>query len=585
MQSGVHAEVIVIGTGIGGLAAAKTYLELSPETDLLLIEKVIQSQSSSEVSGLKKTATKALKPTISMAPMSSRIFPWTRSTMHARAHIPGFVLNRYFNDFADHFDLRRRIKFNTRVMVVEKLPQGWKLMAELKDSTRSAPLLYTCDKLIVSSGLASNPNPISLAGQRDFGKPVINHAQLRDEAAQLAQDPTVNQVAVVGASKTGYDAVQLMASHGKKVQWIIRESGGGAVWMAPPWVKVGGRLMQLEHLATTRFFSWLSPCIWGDFDGFGWARKLLHRTRLGRWMVHEFWEKIRMDMIDFNGYRKEEALKHLEPQESLFWSARVGVLNYPSDIHDFLRSGQVTITRKDIDRLSAAGGIHFADGTTIEADALIAITGWNLAPAIKYKSTGLPAGLNVALGIPSSDLTADDEALWNGLDEQAEKTILHQFPYLRHPPSAKIPYKQTVSPFRLYRGVAPPGLTTHSDHSLAFMKMVHSTSNMVLAETQALWVYAYLNGKINIDTKEVYQETALMSRFGKLRYPCGFSSWYPEFVYDVIPYADMLLTDVGVRKRRKATWWKEVFEEYTIHDYRGLNREWKMAQHGEKKTA
>lgn len=34
------AEVIVIGAGIGGLAAAKTYLELSPLTNLILLEKV-----------------------------------------------------------------------------------------------------------------------------------------------------------------------------------------------------------------------------------------------------------------------------------------------------------------------------------------------------------------------------------------------------------------------------------------------------------------------------------------------------------------------------------------------------------------
>lgn len=34
------AEVVVIGAGIGGLAAAKTYLELSPLTNLILLEKV-----------------------------------------------------------------------------------------------------------------------------------------------------------------------------------------------------------------------------------------------------------------------------------------------------------------------------------------------------------------------------------------------------------------------------------------------------------------------------------------------------------------------------------------------------------------
>lgn len=36
-------DVIIVGTGLGGLAAAKTYIELSPQTDLILIEKVRQS--------------------------------------------------------------------------------------------------------------------------------------------------------------------------------------------------------------------------------------------------------------------------------------------------------------------------------------------------------------------------------------------------------------------------------------------------------------------------------------------------------------------------------------------------------------
>lgn len=33
-------DVIIVGTGLGGLAAAKTYIELSPQTNLILLEKV-----------------------------------------------------------------------------------------------------------------------------------------------------------------------------------------------------------------------------------------------------------------------------------------------------------------------------------------------------------------------------------------------------------------------------------------------------------------------------------------------------------------------------------------------------------------
>ena len=72
----------------------------------------------------------------------------------------------------------------------------------------------------------------------------------------------------------------------------------------------------------------------------------------------------------------------------------------------------------------------------------------------------------------------------------------------------------------------------------------------------------------------MHWQTALSSRFGKWRYPWGFSQWYPEFVYDAVPYADMLLTDLGLRKWRKSSWKKEVFEGYTVKDYRGIKQEW-----------
>ncbi|EAU37658.1 predicted protein [Aspergillus terreus NIH2624] len=529
-----HAEVIVVGAGIGGLAAAKTYLELSPGTSLLLIEKrptlggVWAEENCYE--GLK---TNNLGGTYEFSdfPMGEKY------GVKEDGHISGYTLHRYLNDFADHFDLRRRMHFNTRILQAEKLDSGWRLYAESTTGGKgSGPLRYTCYKLIVSSGLSSTPNPVNIDGKEDFNRPIIDHTQLRSEGARIAQNPAVKSVTVVGASKTGYDVVHLMASNGKKVDWIIRESGGGGVWMASPWVPFAGAITKLELLATMRYFTWFSPCVWGGFDGFSWIRKLLHQTRIGR---------------------------------CLFWSARVGILNYPSDIHDYLRSGQVKITIKDIDHLSAPGLVTFSDGTSIQTDALVAITGWKLGSTLEYK----PDGLDAQLGIPSSYSDTKENAFWEQLDSEADKEILGRFPYLRNPPS-RIPYKQNVTPFRLYRGIAPPSLTTLGDYSLAYMKMVHSTSNVIIAETQALWVYAYLNGKLRIDAADVYRQTALMSRYGKHRYPCGFSEWYPEFVYDAIPYADMLLSDLGVRSWRKPTWRREMFEGYTIHDYRGINREW-----------
>ena len=36
----------------------------------------------------------------------------------------------------------------------------------------------------------------------------------------------------------------------------------------------------------------------------------------------------------------------------------------------------------------------------------------------------------------------------------------------------------------------------------------------------------------------------------------------------------MLLMDLGLRKWRKPSMWKEIFDPYTIHDYKGINQEW-----------
>ena len=141
---------------------------------------------------------------------------------------------------------------------------GWELSAiETGSNGEKSEHTYLCDKLIMSNGLASSPRPISIPGQDVFDKPLFNHSGLQDKAPAVAKDTEVKTVAVIGASKIGYDAVHLFASHGKQVEWIIRESGGGAVWMSTPWIPLPPwGMVMLEHVVTTRFFTWFSPCVW-----------------------------------------------------------------------------------------------------------------------------------------------------------------------------------------------------------------------------------------------------------------------------------------------------------------------------------
>jgi hypothetical protein len=232
-------------------------------------------------------------------------------------HILGFAMHQYLTDFARHYDIFRQIRFNVRVNEVHKSDNGgWDLTTVPSPGHETGEtVIYHTDKLIICTGLASRANPVNIKGMEDFGRPVLNHGQMTIEADLLAKDADAEVITVVGASKTGYDAVHLFASQGKKVDWIVRESGGGGVWMSLPWVMMGPWRVLLEHTATMRFMSWFSPCIWGDYDGYGFLRRLLHGTWLGRLIVHNLWEKIRWDTVAVNRYRMDPSLAHLEPRE------------------------------------------------------------------------------------------------------------------------------------------------------------------------------------------------------------------------------------------------------------------------------
>lgn len=257
----------------------------------------------------------------------------------------------------------------------------------------------------------------------------------------------------------------------------------------------------------------------------------------------------------------------------------LGALNYDTNFWKLVKSDRVEVQIADIECLSSKT-IHLSTGETFETDALVCCTGWRGKPPFQV----LPDGADVDLGLPPQTTRYDE------LARQADAEIVRRFPMLADRPTGSLEQisrsEGSVGPFRLWRFIAPPA--ERFDRSIVFLGMLYNPPFCVNAELQSLWSVAYLTGKMVLDKRtseeraqlgvsseqERLWETVLTTQFGMWRSPAGNGFKFPDWVFDGMPYHDMLLRDLGLKFRRKSNFLKEWFTPYVASDYGGLIQEW-----------
>ncbi len=160
-----------------------------------------------------------------------------------------------------------------------------------------------CNKLIWAVGPGSSavmPN----WDRHNFTSPIIHSSETGRSLKQIDQ---VNRATVVGAAKSSLDTVYLLLKAGKKVDWIIRETGAGPIAMGPPtlfgiWNTVDG--------LSTRAMASFSPSI---MNTSGFVYTVIHKTWPGRLLAKGFW-RIANCLADYSaGYSANENFKQLRP--------------------------------------------------------------------------------------------------------------------------------------------------------------------------------------------------------------------------------------------------------------------------------
>lgn len=166
-------------------------------------------------------------------------------------HLPGTVVHDYLAEYAKHWNIPDRIRFKSKVLDADKVnterASGWRLTVQTLDREYT---LFT-EKLIVATGLTSQPQPMHINGEGSYHASIINTANIANQAPRVLDDPHTKRVTVFGGSKSAYDAVYMFASAGKNVDWVIRKSGHGPTWLVPSQIRLRLRVA-LTVLVSTR---------------------------------------------------------------------------------------------------------------------------------------------------------------------------------------------------------------------------------------------------------------------------------------------------------------------------------------------
>lgn len=124
-------------------------------------------------------------------------------------------LKRYFNDFADHFNLRSYYRFETRVLRVAPCAEGWTVESEPAGQSGGERRTETFRGVLIANGTLSEPNIPRFEGE--FSGELFHSAKYK--SADVFEG---KRVLVVGAGNSGCDIVVDAVHRAAKVDISVR---------------------------------------------------------------------------------------------------------------------------------------------------------------------------------------------------------------------------------------------------------------------------------------------------------------------------------------------------------------------------
>ena len=343
----MHKDVIVVGAGISGIAAAYNLQKSCPNKSFAILE------GRSALGGTWDLFKyPGIRSDSDMHTLGFRFKPW----IHKKSIADASSILEYLNETVDEYGIRDKIAFNQKVTAANWLAE--KSLWELNVMNEGQSISMTCNFLFLCGGYYSYDKPYmpKFPKQDRFEGQVI-HPQFWDESIDCSD----KKVVVIGSGATAVTLVPAIAKNAAHVTMLQRSPS--YVVSAPGEDSWSQALNKIFPIRLTYFL-------------IRW--KNIFRTSLGFYLSRKYPERVKDRLINLvreelgNDYDVE---KHFTPRYNP-WDQRMCLVP-DSDLFNSIKSGKASVVTDHIDHFTE-NGILVKSGEHLEADIIVTATGIEL---------------------------------------------------------------------------------------------------------------------------------------------------------------------------------------------------------------